>query len=125
MLGGDFVYVQVGTALRKIRKADGKTVWKALEDERAMFGSAFSSPIRATIGGREVELFCQPEILNLLAAAFFNQARYQEAVAYLERAEDLGPSLVGVAANLSVARAARAAEILAAEATVVRAAPPK
>ena len=36
----------------KMRKSDGKTVWKALEDERGMFGSAFSSPIRATIAGR-------------------------------------------------------------------------
>jgi outer membrane protein assembly factor BamB len=53
MLEGDFVYVQIGTALRKLRKSDGKTVWKALEDERAMFGSAFSSPTRATIGGRD------------------------------------------------------------------------
>ena len=53
MLDKDHVYVQVGTALRKIRKSDGKTVWKALEDERAMFGSAFSSPTRATIGGQE------------------------------------------------------------------------
>ena len=53
LLGDEHVYVQVGTALRKIRKADGKTVWKVLEDERAMFGSAFSSPTRATVAGRD------------------------------------------------------------------------
>lgn len=53
MLDKQHIYVQVGTALRKIRKSDGKTVWKALEDERAMFGSAFSSPTRATVGGRD------------------------------------------------------------------------
>ena len=45
------LYVQVGTALRKIRKSDGKTVWQSMADERAMFGSAFSSPSRATIAG--------------------------------------------------------------------------
>jgi outer membrane protein assembly factor BamB len=53
LLDDGHVYVQVGTALRKIRKSDGKTIWKVLEDERAMFGSAFSSPVRAKIGGRD------------------------------------------------------------------------
>lgn len=51
MLDEDSIYVQVGTGLRRIRKSDGKTLWMALEDERAMFGSAFSSPTRAKIGG--------------------------------------------------------------------------
>ncbi|MEM9237190.1 MAG: PQQ-binding-like beta-propeller repeat protein, partial [Verrucomicrobiota bacterium] len=53
MLGKDHLYVQTGAALRKVRKSDGKTVWKTLEDERAMFGEAFSSPVRASIGGRD------------------------------------------------------------------------
>ena len=53
MLDEDSVYVQVGTGLRRIRKSDGKTLWMALEDERAMFGSAFSSPARATLGGKD------------------------------------------------------------------------
>jgi outer membrane protein assembly factor BamB len=53
MLVGEHLYVQAGNGLRKIRKADGGTVWNALKDDRAMFGSAFSSPIRTTIGGRE------------------------------------------------------------------------
>jgi outer membrane protein assembly factor BamB len=52
-LDQDHLYVQAGSALRKLRKSDGKTVWKTLEDERAMFGSAFSSPTRTTIGGRD------------------------------------------------------------------------
>jgi outer membrane protein assembly factor BamB len=51
LLDSDNIYVQVGTSLRKIRKSDGKTLWQALGDERAMFGSAFSSPSRAKIGG--------------------------------------------------------------------------
>ncbi len=53
LLDKNYVYVQAGSALRKIRKSDGQTVWKALADERAMFGSAFSSPIRATVGNRD------------------------------------------------------------------------
>jgi outer membrane protein assembly factor BamB len=51
LLDKDHIYVQVGTAMRKIKKNDGKTVWQSLADERAMFGSAFSSPFRATIQG--------------------------------------------------------------------------
>ncbi len=53
LLDKDHLYVQVGSALRKIRKDDGETVWKVLADERAMFGSAFSSPVRARIGKRD------------------------------------------------------------------------
>lgn len=53
LLDDEHVFVQVGTALRKIRKSDGQTLWKVLEDERAMFGSAFSSPTRAKLAGRD------------------------------------------------------------------------
>ncbi len=53
LLDKEHVYVQAGSALRKMRKDDGETVWKVLTDERAMFGSAFSSPIRSTIGNRD------------------------------------------------------------------------
>ncbi|MFT6180227.1 MAG: outer membrane protein assembly factor BamB [Akkermansiaceae bacterium] len=51
LLDTDHLYVQVGTALRKIKKSNGDTVWQALADERSMFGSAFSSPYRAKIQG--------------------------------------------------------------------------
>ena len=53
LLDDDHIYVQVGTSLRKIKKSDGATVWQALADERAMFGSAFSSPFRAEIHGKD------------------------------------------------------------------------
>ena len=51
MLDKEFIYVQVGGAMRKIRKSNGETVWKAMQDDRSMWGEAFSSPIRTTIGG--------------------------------------------------------------------------
>ncbi len=51
MLDEEFIYAQVGGALRKIRKSDGTTVWKAMQDDRSMWGEAFSSPTRAKIGG--------------------------------------------------------------------------
>ncbi len=62
-------------------------------------------------------------VLNLFAAALYNQGRFAEAVTYLEGAEDLDRSKIAVAENLAVARAARAAEVLAANATTVKAAP--
>ena len=65
----------------------------------------------------------EPKILNLFAVALYNQTRYQETVTYLEGAEELDNSIVGIAANLSVARAARRAELLAENATNVKAAP--
>lgn len=53
LLSPDHIYVQVGTGLRKLRKNDGKTIWMALPDDRAMFGSAFSSPSRARIHNQD------------------------------------------------------------------------
>lgn len=53
LLAPEHIYVQAGSALRKIRKSDGKTVWKVLEDDRAMWGEAFSSPRRATVAGQD------------------------------------------------------------------------
>jgi len=65
----------------------------------------------------------EPKILNLFAVSLYYQTRYEETVTYLEGAEELDNSIVGIAANLSVARAARGAELLAENATKVKAAP--
>lgn len=46
------VYVQAGAAVAKLDKLSGKLLWRSLEDGGGMMGSAFSSPIFATIGGR-------------------------------------------------------------------------
>ncbi len=52
LIDGDDLYVQAGMAVTKLDKKSGKTVWRALEDRRAMFASAFSSPLIATIHGK-------------------------------------------------------------------------
>ena len=52
LVDGGALYVQAGCAVAKLDAESGKTLWRALEDRRAMFGSAFSSPILATIGGK-------------------------------------------------------------------------
>lgn len=52
LLDGDALYVQAGMALAKLDKATGRTIWRTLEDRRAMYGSAFSSPVVATVAGK-------------------------------------------------------------------------
>ena len=47
----DAVYVQAGASLVKLNKQTGATVWQSLNDGGGMNGSAFSSPIIATLQG--------------------------------------------------------------------------
>jgi outer membrane protein assembly factor BamB len=53
LVTSDHVYIQAGAALVKLDKRTGETIWRSLQDEGGMNGSAFSSPIIATIGGVE------------------------------------------------------------------------
>lgn len=59
-------------------------------------------------------------VLNLLATAVYAQARFADAVALLERAVEIRPDDPTLARNLELARAAAAAERLAAGAETVR-----
>lgn len=52
LLDGDHVLVQAGASFVKLDKRTGRTVWRSLQDAGGMNGSAFSSPIKATIAGR-------------------------------------------------------------------------
>jgi outer membrane protein assembly factor BamB len=47
----DHIYVQAGGGFAKLDKLTGKTVWTTLADGGGMNGSAFSSPIFATLAG--------------------------------------------------------------------------
>ena len=53
MLDGDALYVQAGMSFCRLDKQTGKTIWRTLVNESAMMSSAFSSPIKTTLGGRE------------------------------------------------------------------------
>lgn len=46
------VYVQAGGGLCKLDKTDGNIIWRKLSDGGGMYGSAFSSPILATVAGK-------------------------------------------------------------------------
>lgn len=51
LVEGEAVYVQAGAGLAKLNKLTGEIIWRALADKGGMWGSAFSSPIIATLGG--------------------------------------------------------------------------
>ncbi|MCB9941961.1 MAG: PQQ-binding-like beta-propeller repeat protein, partial [Planctomycetaceae bacterium] len=51
LLHDGHVYVQAGASFTKLDKLTGKIVWQTLKDDGGMSGSAFSSPVFATIAG--------------------------------------------------------------------------
>lgn len=52
LVDGDHVYIQAAGGVVKLDKRTGETVWRGLVDGGGMQGSAFSSPILATLAGR-------------------------------------------------------------------------
>lgn len=52
LVDGNALFVQAGSAILRLDKATGEKKWEALKDDRAMYGSAFSSPVIATIQGK-------------------------------------------------------------------------
>lgn len=52
LVDGDYVYVQAGASVAKLDKKSGKIIWRTLEDKGGMLGSAFSSPVIATLAGK-------------------------------------------------------------------------
>jgi tetratricopeptide (TPR) repeat protein len=64
-----------------------------------------------------------PAAVNLLAASIYPQNRFSESVSLLSRAYELDPNDETIEANLEKARAAVAAEVLGANAQVVKALP--
>lgn len=49
LVDGDAVYIQAGGGFSKIDRADGRILWTAMKDGGGMGGSAFSSPVIATL----------------------------------------------------------------------------
>lgn len=52
LIVGDFLYVQAGASFVKLDKRNGKEIWRTLKDGGGMWGSAFSSPVLATLAGK-------------------------------------------------------------------------
>lgn len=52
LIDGDALYVQAGASFVKLNKKTGELLWRSLADKGGMWGSAFSSPILATLAGK-------------------------------------------------------------------------
>jgi len=52
LIDGDHLYVQAGGGTAKLDKRTGKVLWRGFQDGGGMSGSAFSSPIIATLAGQ-------------------------------------------------------------------------
>ena len=52
LIDGDAVYVQAAAGFVRLNKHTGEVVWRTLADKGGMWGSAFSSPIIATLAGQ-------------------------------------------------------------------------
>jgi len=89
-----------------------------LELKRGLYADA-----EATLTRVANERSNDPASVNLLSAAIYPQGRFDEAVALLSRAHELDPTIGVIEANLITAEAARAAELLAANASTVKAIP--
>ena len=68
LLDTDAVYVQAGAGFCKLDKASGKLIWRTATDKGGMFGSAFSSPVRANITGRDLFVVQSRTDLQLINA---------------------------------------------------------
>ncbi len=51
LIDGNSLYVQAGASFVKLDKKSGKIIWQVLKDGGGMMGSAFSSPVMATLAG--------------------------------------------------------------------------
>ncbi|MCZ7641170.1 MAG: PQQ-like beta-propeller repeat protein [Verrucomicrobia bacterium] len=52
LVDGEGLYVQAGASVVRLDAATGRLVWRALEDDGGMWGSAFSSPVIVELGER-------------------------------------------------------------------------
>jgi outer membrane protein assembly factor BamB len=59
---GEHLYVQAAAGVVKLDRRTGQVVWRSLTDEGGMMGSAFSSPVVATLAGRR-QLVVQTRVL--------------------------------------------------------------
>lgn len=82
LVDGDHVYVQAGASFVKLNKRNGETVWRSLQDSGGMNGSAFSSPMKATIAGQPQFLVQTREKLAGIDEASGNELWSQKIEAF-------------------------------------------
>ena len=94
LLDDQHVYVQAGAGFCKIEKATGKLVWRTATDKGGMYGSAFSSPIRATIAGRDLFVVQSRTALQLIDAKS-GRVEFSQPIKAFRGMNILTPVIVG------------------------------
>jgi tetratricopeptide (TPR) repeat protein len=104
---------ELSEAQRVLDKVGDNEAWDA-EILRSMVKLERQEPVEAEaiIANVAEKRSNDPAVLNILAKALYQQARYEEAVSYLMRAKELAPNDAQVNTNLNLAEAALAAEKL-------------
>lgn len=93
LVDDDHVYVQAGACFAKLDKRTGKLVWRALQDQGGMMGSAFSSPIMATLGGTR-QLVVQTRTTLAGVAADSGQELWSQEIPAFRGMNILTPTVV-------------------------------
>jgi outer membrane protein assembly factor BamB len=94
LIDGEFIYVQAGASFVKLHKKSGKIVWRALEDDGGMMGSAFSSPVFATLAGQR-QLVVQTRLKLVGVDPADGRALWEKAVPNFRGMNILTPVQVG------------------------------
>jgi outer membrane protein assembly factor BamB len=69
LVDGESIYVQAAAAVVKLNKRTGEVEWRAFADEGGMNGSAFASPVIATVGGvRQLVVQAREKLAGLTLA---------------------------------------------------------
>jgi outer membrane protein assembly factor BamB len=68
LIDGNYLYVQAGAGFCKVDKRTGDIVWRTARDDGGMFGSAFSSPVKTRLAGKDVFLVQTRLALNVIDA---------------------------------------------------------
>ncbi len=91
---GDYLYSQCCAGLLKIDKKTGKTVWRAMKESGGMMGGSFSSPVIATIAGKE-QLIAQSR--STLAGIDFEtgQTLWSKPIPAFRGMNILTPTIIG------------------------------
>ncbi len=91
---GEHVIVQAGASVVKLDKLTGKIEWRSLTDGGGMWGSAFSSPVLATLAGREQLIVQTREKLAGLDPAT-GEPLWQQTVPAFRGMNILTPTVLG------------------------------
>ncbi|MBG88436.1 MAG: pyrrolo-quinoline quinone [Verrucomicrobiales bacterium] len=69
LIDGNFLYIQAGAGFCKLDKTRGKIIWRTAADKGGMYGSAFSSPIKANLAGKDVFIVQSREAMQIIDAS--------------------------------------------------------